>query len=171
MLVRGRKKKKNINIEDEKEDLTTKIIDEENINEDIEENTPFDDQIKDGVSKVDEIVNSLNNIQIEFSSLLVGSEEERIFYERKVKPLVEEIHFLAIAAQGTSIASLNIQSNAFVKKRQLKFSLNLTYELLRETYCMLEVLKKRNSIYRCIIEEEINRCTNNSIWKKDCNED
>ena len=170
-MGRGRKKRINYtNTNAENEAFVEEFISEEKLDE-VSEETILDDKIKNGISKVDEIVSSLNNIQNEFSSLLVGSEEEKIFYERKVKPLVEEINFLAIAAQGTSIASLNIQSNAFVKKRQLKIFLNLSYEILKETYCMLELLKKRNSIYRSIIEEDIRRCTNDCIFEENCNED
>jgi len=160
-LGRNRKKnKEKIKINTEKEDISQKNQSGE---------TPFNDAIKEGIFKADEIVSSLNSIQINFTSLLVGSEDERLFYERKVRPLVDQIYFLAQAAQGSSIAAQNIQSNIFVKKRQVKLSLDLTYDLLKESLCLLEVLKQRNSIYRSIIEADLDRCKNN-LFCNDINE-
>lgn len=115
------------------------------------------------ITNASNLTNSLNNMQTNFASLLVGGEEERIFYDRKVRPLIDELYFLSIAAQGTSIAAQNFQSNALAKKRYMKLSLDLTYDIIKEAYCVLDILKERNCIYRSIIEADLERCGGNSV--------
>jgi hypothetical protein len=59
-------------------------------------------------------------------------------------------------------------------KKQIKLSLDLTYEILKETSYILEVLRDRNSIYRNIIETDLKRYRNipcNNINYENCNYD
>lgn len=152
------------------QEVTDEIEDTTN-NNTTNNNTTTDDATIDnnsnnfnnGINKANELTASLNNMQTNFASLLVGGEEERIFYDRKVKPLLDELYFLSIAAQGTSITAQNFQSNALVKKRQIKLSLDLTYDIIKEAYCVLDVLKERNCIYRSIVEEDLERCGGNPV--------
>ncbi|WP_300384019.1 hypothetical protein [Clostridium sp.] len=124
-----------------------------------------------GITKTTALTLALNNIQTNFASLLVGGEEEKVFYDRKVKPLLDEIYFLSIAAQGMSIAAQNFQSNAFVRKKQIKLSVDLTYDIIKEAYCVLDILKERNCIYRSIVENDLERCGGNPVnYSMDNNE-
>lgn len=134
---------------------TTNPTNESTATESEENNT---NKLNNGITKAAALTSSLNNIQTNFASLLVGGEEERIFYDRKVRPLIDELYFLSIAAQGTSITAQNFQSNALAKKRYMKLSLDLTYDIIKEAYCVLDILKERNCIYRSIIEEDLERC-------------
>lgn len=119
-----------------------------------EQTNPIDDR----VARVTALTAAVNNMQTNVASLLIGGEEERIFYDRKVRPLLDEVYFLSLSAQGISIAAQNLQSNAYAKKRQIKLSVDLTYEIMKETYCVLDTLKKRNAIYRRVVEDDIERC-------------
>lgn len=152
------------------DDIDQEVTDEtEDTNSTINESTTIDNQeetnknINNGITRATALTSSLNNIQTNFASLLVGGEEERFFYDRKVKPLLDELYFLSIAAQGASITAQNFQSNALVKKRQIKLSLDLTYDIIKEAYCVLDVLKERNCIYRSIVEEDLERCGGNPV--------
>lgn len=139
---------------------TTSTTNESAINENEEINNNI---INNGITRATALTSALNNMQTNFASLLIGGEEERFFYDRKVKPLLDELYFLSIAAQGASITAQNFQSNALVKKRQIKLSLDLTYDIIKEAYCILDVLKERNCIYRSIVEEDLERCGGSPI--------
>lgn len=115
-------------------------------------------QINDAVTRATAMAAALNSIQSNVGSLIVGAEDEIQFYNRKVKPLLDELYFLSFASQSMSIAAQNLQSNAYAKKKQMKLPVDLTYEIIKEAYCVLDTLKKRNAIYRSIVEEEIERC-------------
>lgn len=147
-------------VTDEVED-TTSPTDDTTTTTDNEEDT--NNNFNNGINRANALTASLNNMQTNFASLLVGGEEEKIFYDRKVKPLLDELYFLSIAAQGTSIVAQNFQSNALVRKRQIKLSLDLTYDIIKEAYCILDVLKERNCIYRSIVEEDLERCGGNAV--------
>ena len=148
---------------DEIED-TTSPTNESTTTESAEENNNNNNNnINNVITRASALTGSLNNMQTNFASLLIGGEEERIFYDRKVRPLIDELYFLSIAAQGTSIVAQNFQSNALVKKRHMKLSLDLTYDIIKEAYCVLDILKERNCIYRSIIEEDLERCGGNSV--------
>ena len=121
------------------------------------------DDFNSGITRTTALTAALNNMQTNFASLLVGGEEERIFYDRKVKPLLDELYFLSIAAQGMSIAAQNFQANAFVRKKQIKLSVDLTYDIIKEAYCVLDVLKERNCLYRSIVESDLERCGGNPV--------
>ena len=121
------------------------------------------DSFNVGITKANTLTAALNNIQTNFASLLVGGEEERIFYDRKVRPLIDEVYFLSVAAQGVSIAAQNLQGNAFAKKREIKLSVDLTYDIIKEAYCVLDVLRERNCLYRSIVESDLERCGGNPI--------
>lgn len=149
-----------IAVDDLDEEITDEIEDTTNPKNNYE-NT--DNGPNNGIRKATELTDSLNNMQTNFASLLVGGEEERIFYDRKVKPLLDELYYLSIAAQGISITAQNFQSNALVRKKHIKLSLDLTYDIVKEAYCIIDVLKERNCIYRSIIEEDLERCSGNSI--------
>ncbi|MBU5454259.1 hypothetical protein [Caproiciproducens sp. MSJ-32] len=77
-MGRGRKKRINYtNTNAENEAFVEEFISEEKLDE-VSEETILDDKIKNGISKVDEIVSSLNNIQNEFSSFYRSIIEEDI---------------------------------------------------------------------------------------------
>lgn len=114
--------------------------------------------VDDAVAKVTTLSAALNNMQTNIGSIIIGGEEEKYFYDRKVKPLLDELYFLSLSAQGISIAAQNLQSNAYTKKRQIKLPVDLTHEIVKEAYCILETLKKRNAIYRRAVENDIERC-------------
>ncbi|WP_195428512.1 hypothetical protein [Clostridium sp. D46t1_190503_E9] len=114
--------------------------------------------VDDAVAKVTTLSAALNSMQTNIGSIIIGGEEEKYFYDRKVKPLLDELYFLSLSAQGISIAAQNLQSNAYAKKRQIKLPVDLTYEIVKEAYCILDTLKKRNAIYRRAVENDIERC-------------
>lgn len=114
--------------------------------------------IDSNLGKITMLAATLDNIQTNIGSLSVGGEDEKFYYDRKVRPLVDELYFLTQSAQGAAIAAQNMQSNAYAKKKQIRLPIDLSYELIKESFCILEVLKKRNAIYRRIIQEDIKRC-------------
>ncbi|WP_097032813.1 hypothetical protein [Clostridium tertium] len=73
--------------------------------------------VDDAVAKVTTLSAAVNSMQTNIGSIIIGGEEEKYFYDRKVKPLLDELYFLSLSAQGISIAAQNLQSNAYAKKR------------------------------------------------------
>ena len=114
--------------------------------------------VDDAVAKVTTLSAAVNSMQTNIGSIIIGGEEEKYFYDRKVKPLLDEVYFLSLSAEGISIATQNLQSNAYAKKRQIKLPVDLTHEIVKEAYCVLDTLKKRNAIYRRAVENDIERC-------------
>lgn len=146
-------------ITDEIEDTTNPTADNTSTNN----QQGIGDGLSSGITKATALTAALNNMQTNFASLLVGGEEERLFYERKVKPIIDQVYFLSIAAQGMSITAQNFQANAFVRKKQIKLSVDLTYDIIKEAYCLLDVLKERNCLYRSIVESDLERCGGNPV--------
>lgn len=124
--------------------------------------------VDDAVDKVTNLSAALNSMQTNIGSIIIGGEEEKYFYDRKVKPLLDDLYFLSLSAQGISIAAQNLQSNAYAKKRQIKLPVDLTYEIVKEAYCILDTLKKRNAIYRRAVENDIERCGDLPTDYKSC---
>lgn len=155
-------KKDTVDVEEEgqiNKDITSgENITSNNNNNTTSEKTVNQQGITDSVARVTAMAAALNNIQTNVGSLIVGAEQELQYYNRKVKPLLDELYFLSLASQGMSIAAQNLQSNAYAKKREIKLAVDLTYESIKEAYCVLNTLKKRNAIYRNIVEEDIERC-------------
>lgn len=120
--------------------------------------TPQGKTLNERFNNMSTLVDRVNAFQNNIASLNVGGDDERIFYDRKIKPLLDEMFFLSQSAQSMAIASQNMQSIAFAKKKQIKLPVDLSYEIVKEIYCMFEILKKRNSIYRRIIEDDLERC-------------
>ncbi|MGL5085840.1 MAG: hypothetical protein ACRC68_09035 [Clostridium sp.] len=117
--------------------------------------------------KIAALTASLNSVQQNVGSLYVGGEDEKIFYDRKVRPLVDMLYFLTQSAQGAAITAQNMQANAYSKKKQIRLPIDLSYEIIKEAYCVFETLKRRNAIYRHIIEKDIKKsgCLNEKYYK------
>lgn len=114
--------------------------------------------LNDRFNNMSTLAGQVNTFQTDIASLNVGGEDERIFYDRKIRPLIDEMFFLTQSAQSMALVSQSMQSIAFAKKKQIKFPVDLSYEITKEIYCMFQVLKKRNSVYRKIIEDDLERC-------------
>ncbi|MDZ5000572.1 hypothetical protein GNF79_16180, partial [Clostridium perfringens] len=136
--------------------------------------TPNDEQVNpldERVARITALSSAVNNIQTNVASLIIGGEDEKFFFDRKVRPLLDELYFLSLAAQGISIAAQNQQSNAYAKKKQIKLPVDLTHEIVKEAYCVLSTLKKRSAIYRRVVEEDIERCGGLPSNYKSCFDD
>ena len=99
--------------------------------------------------------------------MTTGGEDEKFFYDRKVSPLIDMIYFLTQSAQGASITAQNMQSNAYSKKKQIRLPIDLSYEIIKEAYCVFETFKRRNAIYRHMVENDIKHsgCINEKCYK------
>ncbi|MGL5352727.1 MAG: hypothetical protein ACRDA5_05310 [Clostridium sp.] len=119
------------------------------------------------IVKIAALTASLNSVQQNIGSLYVGGEDEKIFFDRKVRPLVDMLYFLTQSAQGAAITAQNMQANAYSKKKQIRLPIDLSYEIIKEAYCVFETFKRRNAIYRHIIEKDIKNsgCLNEKYYK------
>ncbi|MGL5381501.1 hypothetical protein [Clostridium sp.] len=124
-------------------------------------------RLNQSFTKVTALASVLDNAQTNISSLLVAGEDEKFFYDRKVRPIIDVLFFLTQAAQGAAITAQNMQANAYAKKKQIRLPIDLAYEIIKESYCVFETFKRRNAIYRRIIEMDIKNsgCLDENYYK------
>ena len=119
------------------------------------------------IIKIAALTAALETAQQNIGSLTTGGEDEKFFYDRKVRPLIDMLYFLTQSAQASSITAQNMQSNAYSKKKQIRLPIDLSYEIIKEAYCVFETFKRRNAIYRHIVENDIKHsgCINEKCYK------
>lgn len=119
------------------------------------------------IIKIAALTAALETTQQNIGSLTTGGEDEKFFYDRKVSPLIDMLYFLTQSAQASAITAQNMQSNAYSKKKQIRLPIDLSYEIIKESYCVFETFKRRNAIYRHIVENDIKHsgCINENTYK------
>lgn len=108
------------------------------------------------LAQVNEYINLFNNITTNLASIKVY-QEEFVYFNRKVRPLLDTVNSLSFALQNAAVATQVIQAIPFSHKCQIKETLELNQELVKETMCTVQVLKKRLSIFRSMAMMDINR--------------
>ncbi|GFP76869.1 hypothetical protein [Clostridium fungisolvens] len=78
----------------------------------------------DVIAKTDELKTATQSLQV--------NELEKIYFDRKVRPLVDTIYELSTVAQNFAGMSNLIQANNYGKKRDVKKSLDLAVSILDE---------------------------------------
>lgn len=127
------------------------------------------------LAQVNDFFNFFNNITTNIASIKVY-QEEVVYFNRKVKPLLDTVNSLSFALQNAAVATQVIQAIPFSHKCQIKETLELNQELVKETMCMVQVLKKRLSIFRSMAMMDIERvgcmektgCMTNKCNLDDC---
>ena len=102
-------------------------------------------------------VAELNSIKENMNSFNIPRDEE-LFYERKVKPLVQSIYFLSLSSSSIANTAQLMQNNAYKKKKEMKHALDLTYEMNLEIECLFETMFRRTKIFRDGINQAIKIC-------------
>ncbi|MBU3135407.1 hypothetical protein KPL39_03900 [Clostridium gasigenes] len=130
-------------------------------------NSPENSTLNQTITKIAALTVALEAAQQNIGSLTTGGEDEKFFYDRKVSPLIDMLYFLTQSAQGASITAQNMQSNAYSKKKQIRLPIDLSYEIIKEAYCVFETFKRRNAIYRHMVENDIKHsgCINEKCYK------
>lgn len=112
-------------------------------------------------------VAELNSIKENMNSFNIPRDEE-LFYERKVKPLVQSIYFLSLSSSSIANTAQLMQNNTYGRKREIRHALDLTYEMNKEIEELFKVLRKRSCIFREGINIAIDRGENSlEYYKKD----
>ena len=102
-------------------------------------------------------VAELNSIKENMNSFNIPRDEE-LFYERKVKPLVQSIYFLSLSSSSIANTAQLMQNNAYKKKKEMKHALDLTYEMNLEIECLFGTMFRRTKIFRDGINQAIKIC-------------
>lgn len=92
-------------------------------------------------------VAELNSIKENMNSFNIPKDEQ-LFYERKVKPLVQNIYFLSLSSSSIANTAQLMQNNTYGRKREIRHALDLTYEMNKEIEELFKVLRKRSCIFR-----------------------
>lgn len=113
------------------------------------------------LSEAEQLLAKLNADVLELDTIKAGlssfniNQDEKFFYERKVKPLVDMIYFMAFASNSIATSADNMQKNTYGKKREIRHALELSHDMNNEIECLFKTLRKRAEIFRKGIEESI----------------
>ena len=111
-------------------------------------------------------VAELNSIKENMNSFNIPKDEQ-LFYERKVKPLVQNIYFLSLSSSSIANTAQLMQNNAYKKKKEMKHALDLTYEMNLEIECLFETMFRRTKIFRDGINQAIKICgPDEKFWEE-----
>ncbi|WP_195970610.1 hypothetical protein [Clostridium thermobutyricum] len=145
-----------------KKSIATKNITNSGSSSDITENE-IEDALLDITSKISE----LNSIKEDMNSFNI-SNDELVFFDRKVRPLVDIIYFLSLSSSSIANTAQLMQNNTYGRKREIRHALDLTYEMNKEIEELFKVLRKRSCIFREGINIAIDRGENSlEYYKKD----
>ena len=125
-----------------KKSIATKNITNSGSSSDITENE-IEDALLDITSKIAE----LNSIKEDLNSFNI-SNDELVFFDRKVRPLVDIIYFLSLSSSSIANTAQLMQNNTYGRKREIRHALDLTYEMNKEIEELFKVLRKRSCIFR-----------------------
>ena len=112
---------------------------------------PQIDELVANITKVNEIVGTLNlarNSAVELTTNI----EELTYYNRMVRPLVDTLYFLALTTQGIALSSQGLNNINTAKPKQVELGVDVAYELIKEVDDVLSVLKKRLDCYLELVE-------------------
>ena len=135
-----------------KKSIATKNITNSGSSSDITENE-IEDALLDITSKIAE----LNSIKEDMNSFNI-SNDELVFFDRKVRPLVDIIYFLSLSSSSIANTAQLMQNNAYKKKKEMKHALDLTYEMNLEIECLFGTMFRRTKIFRDGINQAIKIC-------------
>lgn len=88
-------------------------------------------------------------------------ESERIFYDRKVRPLVDSMYFLGLTSSSIIATGQAFNSNQNGRRRDVKQALDLSSDINKEIECIFKTFQKRMKLYRCGIEKQLGCCNGN----------
>lgn len=88
-------------------------------------------------------------------------ESERIFFDRKVRPLLDSIYFLGLTSNAVAATGQAYNGNPNGRRRDVKQALDLSSDINREIECIFKTLQKRMKVYRCGIEKQLDCCNEN----------
>ncbi|WP_288476927.1 hypothetical protein [uncultured Clostridium sp.] len=145
-----------------KKSIATKNITNSGSSSDITENE-IEDALLDITSKISE----LNSIKEDMNSFNI-SNDELVFFDRKLRPLVDIIYFLSLSSSSIANTAQLMQNNTYGRKREIRHALDLTYEMNKEIEELFKVLRKRSCIFREGINIAIDRGENSlEYYRKD----
>ncbi|ENZ02157.1 hypothetical protein HMPREF1092_01392 [Clostridium thermobutyricum] len=145
-----------------KKSIATKNITNSGSSSDITENE-IEDALLDITSKISE----LNSIKEDMNSFNI-SNDELVFFDRKLRPLVDIIYFLSLSSSSIANTAQLMQNNTYGRKREIRHAIDLTYEMNKEIEELFKVLRKRSCIFREGINIAIDRGENSlEYYKKD----
>ena len=124
-------------------------------------------EIEDALLDITSKIAELNSIKEDMNSFNI-SNDELVFFDRKVRPLVDIIYFLSLSSSSIANTAQLMQNNTYGRKREIRHALDLTYEMNKEIEELFKVLRKRSCIFREGINIAIDRGENSlEYYKKD----
>ncbi|QAA31889.1 hypothetical protein [Clostridium manihotivorum] len=94
----------------------------------------------DVIAKTDELKTATQSLQV--------NELERIYYDRKVKPIVDLVWELSTAAQNFAGMSNLYQANNYGQKRHVKKALDFSLDILDEAEELWDLAKTRVDFFK-----------------------
>ncbi|WP_160671274.1 hypothetical protein [Clostridium sp. C8-1-8] len=94
----------------------------------------------DVIAKTDELKTATQSLQV--------NELERIYYDRKVKPIVDLVWELSTAAQNFAGMSNLYQANNYGQKRYVKKALDFSLDILDEAEELWDLAKTRVDFFK-----------------------
>ncbi|MGV3024413.1 hypothetical protein ACED96_01705 [Clostridium thermobutyricum] len=104
-------------------------------------------EIEDALLDITSKIAELNSIKENMNSFNI-SNDELVFFDRKVRPLVDIIYFLSLSSSSIANTAQLMQNNTYGRKREIRHALDLTYEMNKEIEELFKVLRKRSCIFR-----------------------
>ena len=98
-------------------------------------------------SNIADLINKTASINNDIQSIPI-SQVELIYYERKVKPLLDIIFSLSYQIENLAAASSLYQANAYGKKHRVKKAVDLSNDMLDIMEDLLCLVEKRIEIFR-----------------------
>ncbi|OPX48378.1 hypothetical protein [Clostridium thermobutyricum] len=124
-------------------------------------------EIEDALLDITSKIAELNSIKENMNSFNI-SNDELVFFDRKVRPLVDIIYFLSLSSSSIANTAQLMQNNTYGRKREIRHALDLTYEMNKEIEELFKVLRKRSCIFREGINIAIDGGENSlEYYKKD----
>ncbi|GIM28622.1 hypothetical protein CPJCM30710_12880 [Clostridium polyendosporum] len=94
-----------------------------------------EDQISNAITKTALVKTSIESIQVD--------DIERIYFDRKVRPLLDTVQQLSTAVINFSTSANLYQANAFADKKEIKRALKIAYDVTDEFEDIWKILKIR----------------------------
>lgn len=147
------------------DDLTNSLLEEDLINRNT---VPEDDASTNArILAIEKILLRLSgefvalNLAKSSMEALNIDESEKIFFDRKVKPLLDSVYFLGLTSNSIAATGQAYNANPNGRRRDVKQALDLSSNINREIECIFKTLQKRMKAYRCGIEKQLDCCNEN----------
>lgn len=92
------------------------------------------------------IIGDLNVANLSLLGLAVN-ETDRVYYDNRLKPLIDAIFNLGLASANIATSADLYQRNAYTEKHQIKKALDITYEINDSIEIVVCILKNRLKYY------------------------